>query len=102
MALISPTDQQQLQNAFAEMTRSVKLLFFTQTFGCESCEQTRQILAELPPLSDKITIEEVNAVLEQEKAAHYQIDRAPAIALVTVDDAGETHDTRIRFLGSPA
>ena len=50
--------------AFAAMTRPVRLLFFTQTLDCETCLQTRQILDELPLLSDKITIEEVNFVLE--------------------------------------
>jgi len=54
----------------------------------------------LPSLSDKITIEEVNLILERDKAATYGIDRAPAIA-VTYDDQG-SHDTRIRFLGAPA
>jgi alkyl hydroperoxide reductase subunit AhpF len=75
----------------------VRLLFFTQTLGCETCPQTRQILDELPPLSDKISIEEVNLVLEGDKAKQYGIDRVPAIALVS-----EEKDSRIRFLGTPA
>ena len=79
----------------------MRLLFFTQTLDCETCLQTRQILDELPPLSDKITIEEVNFVLEKDKAAQYGIDRVPAIALVG-DDDGERRDSRIRFLGAPA
>ena len=58
------------------------VLFFTQTLDCETCLQTRQILDELPPLSDKIAIEEVNFILEKDKAAQYGIDRVPAIALV--------------------
>ena len=36
------------------MERPVRLLFFTQTLDCETCPQTRQILDELPPLSDRI------------------------------------------------
>src|SRR5580698_2858290 len=82
MALISSSDQQKLRESFAEMTRPVRLLFFTQTLGCETCLQTRQILDELPPLSDWIVIEEVNFVLEPDKAAQYGIDRVPAIAVV--------------------
>ncbi len=82
------------------MTRPVRLLFFTQTLGCETCLQTRQILHELPPLSDKITVEEVNLILEPEKAKQYGVDRAPAIA-ITYED-GEMRDSRIRFLGTPA
>ena len=43
--------------------------------------EARDILEELPPLSDRIAIEEINFVLEPEKAKQYGIDRAPAIAL---------------------
>ena len=42
---------------------------------------TRQVLDELPPLSDRVVIDEVNLVLEREKAEQYGIDRAPAIAV---------------------
>jgi alkyl hydroperoxide reductase subunit AhpF len=101
MALISPSDQERLRESFAEMTRPVRLLFFTQTLDCETCLQTRQILDELPPLSDKIAIEEVNLILEGDTAKAYGIDRVPAIA-VTYDDNGSAVDTRIRFLGAPA
>jgi hypothetical protein len=112
MALISPADQQKLQEVFAEMTRPVRLLFFTQAIGCETCLQTRQILDELPPLSDKISIEEVNLILDADTAKAYGVDRAPAIA-VTYQDASPAFpdspdaprawsDSRIRFLGAPA
>jgi alkyl hydroperoxide reductase subunit AhpF len=100
MALISASDQAHLRDDFAKMTRPVRLLFFTQTLGCETCLQTRQILDELPPLSDRITIEEVNLVLEADKAKTYGVDRVPAIALAYLDD--EWRDSRIRFLGTPA
>ncbi len=102
MPLLSPADQQKLTDAFAEMTSPVRLLFFTQTLGCETCLQTRQILDELPPLSDKITIEELNFVLEGDKASQYGIDRVPAIAVVGQDGWGAERDSRIRFLGAPS
>jgi alkyl hydroperoxide reductase subunit AhpF len=103
MPLISPKDQEHLRESFAEMERPVRLLFFTQTFDCETCAQTRQILDELPPLSDKITIEEVNFVLDGARAKEYGIERVPAVA-VTYEDAGSAviKDSRIRFLGAPA
>src|ERR1700730_3148611 len=110
MALMTPSDQQSLREAFAEMKRPVRLLFFTQTLDCETCVQTRQILDELPPLSDNITIEEVNFVLDGERAKEYGIDRVPAVAVAYADaemttgeaGAGVTKDSRIRFLGTPA
>jgi glutaredoxin-like protein len=101
MALISPSDQERLRESFAEMTRSVRLLFFTQTLDCETCLQTKQILDELPPLSDKVTIEEVNLILEGDTAKLYGVDRAPAIA-ITYEENSSVVDTRIRFLGAPA
>ena len=103
MGLLTPQDQDKLREAFGEMTRPVRLLFFTQTIGCDTCLETRRILDELPPLSDKIAIEEVNLVLDKEKAAQYAIDRAPALALVYEEVQGEgDKDSRIRFLGAPS
>src|SRR5262245_27843819 len=102
MSLISPADQEKLRDAFNEMTSKVRLLFFTQTLGCETCLQTRQILDELPPLSDKISIEEVNLILEGDKAKPYGVERVPAIAVVAEDGSTAIRDSRIRFLGTPA
>ena len=103
MALLAPADQEQLREAFSEMTAPVRLLFFTQTIDCEPCVQTRQILDELPALSDRIAIEEVNFVLDKDKAARYAVDRVPAIAVLGQNGSGETtEDSRIRFLGTPS
>jgi glutaredoxin-like protein len=102
MALISPSDQTRLTEDFAKMTRPVRLLFFTQAIGCETCLQTRQVIDELPPLAPHISIEEVNFVLEQERAAAFGIDRVPALALIGQDEHGVERDSHIRFLGTPA
>ena len=103
MALLAPADQDRLRDSFSEMTAPVRLLFFTQTIDCEPCVQTRQILDELPALSDKIAIEEVNVVLDKDKAAQYAVDRVPAIAVLGSNGSGEaTEDSRIRFLGAPS
>jgi thiol-disulfide isomerase/thioredoxin len=117
MALIGPDDQNQLRADFAQMTRRVHLLFFTQALECPTCLQTRQILDELPALSDNILVDEVNFVLEGDRAERYGIDRVPAIAVV-YEDYGASDDTqmpgqpatpaapvlqdsRMRFLGMP-
>jgi alkyl hydroperoxide reductase subunit AhpF len=102
MGLLAPADQEKLRESFAEMTSTVRVLFFTQTLGCETCVHTRQILDELPALSDKIAIDEINFVLEKEKAAQYGVDRVPALALLAENGSGEAHDSRIRFLGAPS
>lgn len=102
MPLISAADQARLTEDFRRMTRPVRLLFFTQTLGCETCLQTRRIIDELPPLSDLISIEEANPILDRDKAAQYGIDRAPAIVLLGRDEEGLERDSGIRFLGAPA
>ncbi len=107
MALLAPDDQQRLRDEFAGMTRRVHLVFFTQALGSETCLVTRQILDELPPLSDRIVIDEVNFVLEPERASEFGIDRVPAIAVAyedSSDDAASAplRDARMRFLGAPA
>ena len=102
MGLLTPNDQNTLREVFSGMEHPVRLLFFSQAFGCDTCAETRQVLDELPPLSDKITIEEVNLVLEQDKARQYGIERAPAVALVRQNGSAEVVDSRIRFLGTPA
>ena len=103
MSLLAPNEQDTLREWFASMTGPVRLLFFTQTIGCEPCEQTKRILDELPPLSDRIEIEEVNFVLDKNRATEYSIERVPAIALLgRHGDGGASKDSRIRFLGTPA
>ena len=101
MSLLSPADQEKLRESFDEMTTSVRVLFFTQALDCEPCDQTRTILAELPPLSDKIAIEEVNFVLDLERVKEYAVERVPAIAIAYEED-GVFKDSRIRFVGTPA
>jgi glutaredoxin-like protein len=102
MSLISESDRARLREDFAKMTRSVRLLFFTQTFDCDTCLETRQVLDELPALTARISIDEVNFVLEKDRASLYGIDRVPAIALIGQDDAGNERDSHIRFLGTPS
>jgi alkyl hydroperoxide reductase subunit AhpF len=103
MSLLAPAEQDKLREWFGEMTGPVRLLFFTQTIDCEPCAQTKRILDELPPLSDRIALEEVNFVLEKDHASRYAIDRVPAIALLGANGDGvASKDSRIRFLGTPA
>jgi alkyl hydroperoxide reductase subunit AhpF len=101
MSLLSPGDQQHLRESFARMSRPVRLMFFTQAVGCETCLQTRQVLDELPPLSDNIAIDEVNFILDADRVKAYGIDRVPAVA-IAYEAEGVLIDSRIRFLGTPA
>ena len=102
MTLLASADQERLRTELSSMTKDVRLLFFTQTLECETCVQTRQILDELPLLSSRVAIEEINLILDRDKATAYGLDRAPSVAIVSVDDDGVVRDSRIRFVGAPA
>ena len=98
MSLLSDRDRQTVQTHLAGLTHDVTLLFFTQTIGApETVLIARQVVEEVASLSDRVSVEEVNFVLDRERSAQFGIDRIPAIVLLR-DGA----DTRMRFLGAPA
>lgn len=84
-----------LEAALADLSAPVKLVFFTQTFGCDACLPARQIVDRVAAGSELITVEEFNLVLDRDQAAAYGIQRVPAIAVVGEADSG------IRFFGVP-
>ena len=98
MALLSDQDRQTVATHLAAITHPVTILFFTQTIGApETALIARQVLDEIVSLSDRVTLEEVNFILEKERAAQFGIAGVPAIALLR-----DGEDTRIRFFGAPA
>jgi len=98
VSLLSEQDQRIVREHLAKIQQPVTLLLFTQTIGApETALIARQVLDELASLNDLLRVEEVNFVLEKDRAAQYGIDHIPAIVLLSNDD-----DTRMRFLGAPA
>jgi glutaredoxin-like protein len=98
VALLSEQDRQTVARHLTAITHPVRILFFTQTIGApDTVLVARQVLDDVVSLSDQITLEEVNFVLDKERAAAFGVDGIPAIALLRGDD-----DTGIRFLGAPA
>jgi alkyl hydroperoxide reductase subunit AhpF len=98
MALLSEQDRQVVKTHLSDLKHDVKLLLFTQTIGGpETGLIAKQILDELSGLSERLTVEEVNFVLEKERAEAYGVDKIPAIVVLR-----DGEDTRIRFFGAPA
>ena len=85
-----------LEWKLSHLEHSVRLVFFTQTFGCDTCLPARQAIDQIAGLSERITVEEHNLVLDKEKVEEYGVERAPAIAIVGESDLG------IRYYGVPA
>jgi glutaredoxin-like protein len=98
MALLSEQDRQTVRGHLAVIEEPVRLLFFTQTFGApDTVMIAKQVLDEIVSLNDHVSLEEVNFVLEQDRARQYGVEQIPTIVLLKGDQ-----DTRIRFLGAPA
>ena len=90
-----PSNAGDVEARLASLASPVRLVFFTQTFGCDSCLVARQVVDQVAALSEQVSVEEVNLVLDKDLVAQYGVDRAPAIAVV-----GET-DLGIRYFGAP-
>src|SRR6266511_1283761 len=110
MPLLKEQDRQALRQEFSVMTGRVRLVFFTQALGCDTCNITEKILEEVAPLGEKIELVKLNYAIARDAVQRYAIARIPAFAVVRVDEIqnsdGETeleeHDYDIRFYGVPS
>jgi glutaredoxin-like protein len=78
-----------------EPTSSVRIVFFEQSIGCETCAPTRRLLEDIVAENPDIALEVLNLVLDKEKAAEYGVDRVPAV-IITAPGRD-----RIRYYGAP-
>jgi len=92
-----PDDKKELLKAdFKEkLVDPVKIVMFTQEIECQFCSQTRELVQELPPLTDKITVQVLDFVAEAAQAKEYGIDKIPALAIIGKKDYG------VRIYGIP-
>jgi glutaredoxin-like protein len=100
MALLKEEDRQHLIKEFEALQNPVKLLMFTQELECEYCRETRMITEEVADLSDMISVEVYNFVTDKEVADEYNIDKIPAIAVLS--DGDDPKDYGIRYYGIPS
>ena len=96
MAFIQDKDRTVIQTRFEELVQPVRLINFTQDVECLYCAETRKLMEELAGLSDKISLEVYDFVLDKEKVQKYSIDKIPATVIEGASDTG------IRFFGIPS
>lgn len=97
MALFDDKVRTQIGDILSRLTEKVNLLYFTQEMECGICKDTHEFLNEFTTLSDKIGLTSFDFVKDRDKAAHYKVDKIPAIVLLDKND----NDTGIRFFGLP-
>jgi glutaredoxin-like protein len=69
---------------------------FTQEFECATCQDTKEMILELSRTSPKLKAEVYDFVKDKERVKEFNIDKIPAIALVSKKNNG------IRFYGAPS
>jgi glutaredoxin-like protein len=73
----------------------VKIVFFEQSIGCETCAPTRRALEQIARDNPHVTVEVLNLVLDKDRAAEHGVDRVPAV-IITAPGRD-----RIRYYGAP-
>ena len=96
MAIIRDDDAVEIRERLAGMVEPVKLVHFTQELNLEYGRETRMLLEEVAALSDKLTLDVHNFLIDKEKVAEYGVDKVPATVVRNGKDFG------IRFYGIPA
>jgi glutaredoxin-like protein len=96
MGLIRDEDASEIRQRLQGMVNPVKLIHFTQELNLEYGAEAKQLVEEVAALSDKLSAETYNFLLDKEKVAEYGIDKVPATVVRNGKDLG------IRFYGIPA
>lgn len=96
MGLIREEDAIEIRKRLNEMATPVRIIHFTQELNVEYGRETRQVLEELAGLSDKLSLEVYDFILDKEKVSEYGVDKVPATVVRNGKDYG------IRYYGMPA
>jgi glutaredoxin-like protein len=96
MQLIRDDDASVIKERLKDLVSPVRLVHFTQELNLEYGREARQLLEELAALSDSLSVEVFNFLLDKDKAAEYGVDKVPATVVRNGKDFG------IRFYGLPA
>ena len=96
MALFNDAIRKDVRAALADVQTPVTLKVFTQTFECQYCTETRELIEEVAALSPNLSVEVYDFLKDSKVAESFAIDKVPAVAIVGTKDYG------IRFYGIPA
>lgn len=97
MGLLSAEDREYLTKELEERLQREVILHFFADGNREASRTARQILEELEPLHELLTVKHYDLERERVAAEELRIDKAPAIVLARPDKV-----YGIRFFGAPA
>jgi alkyl hydroperoxide reductase subunit AhpF len=96
VVLLSDEDARGVRQQLQALADPVRLVHFTQERDLEYGRETRLLLQEVTALSDKLSLEVYDFLLDKDPVAAYRVDKVPATIVCGAKDYG------IRFFGLPA
>ena len=96
MALLNDQIRNDVREMLTGLEQPVTLKVFTQSFECEYCKETRELVEEVAALSDKLSTEVYDFEKDAAVAESMGVDKIPAIAIVGAKDYG------VRLFGIPS
>lgn len=96
MGLIGEQEAMEIREQLKGMVNPVRLVHFTQELNLEYGREAKELLRDVAALSDKLSVEVYNFLLDREKVAEYGVDKVPATVVCNGQPSG------IRFYGLPA
>jgi alkyl hydroperoxide reductase subunit AhpF len=96
VGLIEEQEATEIRERLQGMVNPVRLVHFTQELNLEYGAEAKQLVEELAALSEKLSVEVHNFLLDKDKVAEYGIDKVPATVVRDGKDYG------IRFYGLTA
>ncbi len=91
----------QVGEVFAQLVAPVQVLYFGRKDGCDTCDDTLQLVEEVVAISDKLGLEKYDLDEHAEAAARYNVDKAPTLVIAAQDGDGVL-DYGIRMAGIPS
>lgn len=73
----------------------MRIIFFEQSIGCETCAPTRRALEQIAAENPDVALETLNLVLDKERSVEYGVDRVPAVII------SAPGCDRLRYYGAP-
>ncbi|MDA3931183.1 MAG: thioredoxin family protein [Tenericutes bacterium] len=96
--LLNEEVSKQIKEALSPMQNEITMVLFTKESGCNTCEETEQLLTEVKALNDKISVEVKDIDKDKEDVEKYHITDVPTF--VILDDNKKYKG--VKFQGIPA
>ena len=96
VTLLSKQDARAIRQRLQALASPVKLIHFTQELNLEYGRETRMLLEEVAALSEKLSLDVHDYLLDKDQVAAYKVNKVPATVIRNAKDYG------IRFYGLPA